>query len=107
MPEGIGYPRKPGRGCCLLSDGNEPPCCILGIGVTPVHRKFRYLGDSFGRDAVFYRRNPQLPGNNEYWTNEATLRPSFARMWRRDRFSFWLGAEFEHDRWRHKRSRKV
>lgn len=83
----------------------------FGIGVAPVHRKFRYVGHSLGRDAAFYRRNPHLPSINEHWTNEATLRPSFARVWRRDRFSFWLGAgvgaKFEYNRWRHKRAQEV
>lgn len=83
----------------------------FGIGVVPVHTKFRYLGHSLGPDAAFYRRNPHLPSINEHWTNEATLRPSFVRVLRRDRISFWLGAgigaEFEYNRWRYKRVREV
>ena len=84
----------------------------FGIGVVPVHRR---LSDRFGHDlspdAVFNRRNPHLPVTSELWTNEATLRPSFARLWRRDRFSFRLGAgigaRFEYNRWRYKMVRQV
>ena len=83
----------------------------LGIVVAPVHRKFRYVGNSFGPDAVLYRRNPELPSKNEHWTNEATLRPSFAQLWRFGRFSFWpgagFGAGFDNDHWRHKRAQEV
>ena len=48
----------------------------------------------------------------EFWeNNSATLRPSFVRMWRRDRFSFWLGAgaglEFEYSRWHFRQVRQV
>ncbi len=83
----------------------------FGIGVAPVHTTYRYLGHSLGPDAAFYRRNPHLPNIHEYWTNEATLRPSFVRVLRRDRISFWLGAgigtEFEYNRVRYKRIREV
>ena len=111
---GVGRDRfspQAGAGVLLPVGRHWAAVVDFGIGVVPVHSKFRYLGHSLGRDATYYRRNPHLPTINESWANEATLRPSFAKVWRRDRFSFWLGAgvgaKFEYNRWRYKRAREV
>ncbi|MXY67471.1 MAG: hypothetical protein F4Y47_02760 [Acidobacteriia bacterium] len=111
---GVGRDRfspQAGAGVLIPVGRNWAAVVDFGIGVVPVHTKFRYLGHSLGPDAVLYRRNPQLPNINEHWTTEATLRSSFVRVLRHDRISFWLGtgigAEFEYNRWRHKGIREV
>ena len=67
--------------------------------------------DSKSPEAVFYRRNPHLTNEGDSARRVATIRPAIVRMWRRDRFSVYVGAglgvESEYNRWRFRRVREL
>ena len=82
------------------------------IGVQRVNEYERFRrNDPGNRTTVFYMRNPHLANEDEFRRRVATIRPSVVRMWRRDRFSIYVGAglgfELEHNRWRFRDVREL
>ena len=87
----------------LLPIGRQWAALVdLSASVTRWDVLVQQRNDPASRTSVFYDRNPHLSDEDEHWSRAATLRPSIVRIWRQDRFSFWLGAglgvEWEHDR---------
>ena len=81
------------------------------VGVPRLNEYMWEPGDPARLEAVFYMRNPHLSNEDEHWRRVTTIRPSIVRMWRRDRFSIYVGAGFglesEHHRWRFQRINQV
>ena len=83
----------------------------FSVGLERLNEYMWEPGDPGHPEAVFYARNPHLTLEDEDRRRVATIRPSIVRMWRRDRFSIYVGAGFglesEHNRWHFQRVRHV